>query len=300
MMLIDEGVPEPAGASSFIPLPPDWLRLLRFYEANAPDKLPAPEPWPAASMTTPLAFEKRAASGSAASGAIAIANVRFFHLDDDKRPDIVATEMRTGPVLAGLAKDGWALKPIARVAHPAHVEQVDSDKDGLQDLLVADLGSFQPADHEDGAVYWLRRTKDGTYTTVQLAKGLARTADARAADFDGDGDLDIILGIFGWRRTGGLTLLENRTRNWRSPVFVPRVLDPRNGAIHVPITDVNNDGQPDFIVLLAQQFESVLAFVNTGRLTFAPQTITRRRIPTGARRASSSSISTRTATPTSS
>ena len=59
-------------------------------------------------------------------------------------------------MLLGLAKDGHALKPIARLSHPAHIEPVDLDKDGRGDFLVADLGSFQPADHSDGAVYWLR------------------------------------------------------------------------------------------------------------------------------------------------
>ena len=47
MMLIQEGVPEPAGATSFLPLSPDWLRLWRYYDARAPEKLPEPEPWPA-------------------------------------------------------------------------------------------------------------------------------------------------------------------------------------------------------------------------------------------------------------
>ncbi len=271
MMLIQEGVPEPAGASSFIPLPPDWLPLQRYYEANAPDALPDPEPWPA--PAAPAAFDRRALRGTIASGAIAIANVRFFQIDDDGRPDLVATEMRTGPVLVGLARNGWALEPVARLAHPAHVEQVDLDRDGLQDLLVADLGSFQPADHADGAVYWLRRAKDGSYATVALATGLARMADARAADFDGDGDLDVILGIFGWRTTGSLTLLENRTKDWRTPQFVPKVIDERNGAIHVPGADLNKDGRPDFVALLAQEFESVFAFVNTGGLTFRTETI---------------------------
>ena len=34
MMLIQEGVPEPAGATSFLPLSPDWLRLWRYYDAQ--------------------------------------------------------------------------------------------------------------------------------------------------------------------------------------------------------------------------------------------------------------------------
>lgn len=271
MMLISEGVPEPAGASSFLPLPPDWLRLWRFYDAHAPERLPEPEPWPA--VSTPVGFEKLAVTGTTATGAIAISNVRLHDVDGDKRPDVLASEMRGGQVLLGLAKEQFALKPIARIAHPAHIEPVDLDKDGRGDFLVADLGSFQPADHDNGAVYWLRGRADGSYLTVPLATKLARTADARAADFDGDGDLDVIVGVFGWRTTGNVTLLENRTKDWKSPVFTPKVLDPRTGAIHVPPVDLDKDGRPDFVVLLAQQHESVVAFLNKGGLTFAPQAI---------------------------
>ena len=273
MMLIQEGVPEPAGATSFLPLSPDWLRLWRYYDAKAPEKLPDPEPWPAVSRE-PVPFEKREVSGAAATGAIAISNVRLVDVDGDKRLDLIASEMRTGPVLLGLAKDGHALRPIARLNHPAHIEPVDLDKDGRGDFLVADLGSFQPADHSDGAVYWLRGRADGSYITVVLATKLPRTSDARAADFDGDGDLDVIVGSFGWRTTGNITLLENRTTNWRAPTFIPKLIDPRSGAIHVPTIDIDKDGKPDFIALLAQQHESVIAFVGGGKdLAFTQKVI---------------------------
>jgi hypothetical protein len=273
MMLIQEGVPEPAGATSFLPLSPDWLRLWRYYDAKAPEKLPEPEPWPAVSRE-PVPFEKRPVTGAVATGAVAISNVRLFDVDGDKRLDLLASEMRTGPVLLGLAKDGHALKPIARLNHPAHIEPVDLDKDGRGDFLVADLGSFQPADHSEGAVYWLRGRADGSYVTVPLATKLPRTSDARAADFDGDGDLDVIVGSFGWRTTGNITLLENKTVDWKAPVFTPKLIDPRNGAIHVPPIDIDKDGKPDFIALLAQQHESVIAFIGSGKgLTFTPKVI---------------------------
>ena len=273
MMLIREGAPVPEGASNFIPVPREWLPVLRYYEANAPARLPDPEPWPAVSMK-PLAFERRTHAAPEGSGAIAVAHVRLLDLDGDKRLDIVASNMRAGAVLAGLARDGFAMRPIATLKHPAHIEPADLDRDGLEDLLVADLGSFLPAEHQQGSVWWLRRSKDGTYTPIVLAKGLARTADARVADFDGDQDLDVVVGVFGWRQTGNVTLLENRTSTWQAPVFEPRVLDSRTGAIHVPVVDLNKDGRPDFLTLFAQQHESVVAFINRGQgLAFSPQTL---------------------------
>jgi hypothetical protein len=273
MMLIQEGVPEPVGGSSFIPLPPDWIRLLRYYEAHAPDRLPDPEPWPPVDPAG-LTFTRHPLPAPTTTVAAAIANVRFLDLDNDGLLDVVGTDMRSGSVYAGFAKENFTLKEIAHLNHPAHIEQVDLDKDGLKDLLIADLGSFEPADHQDGAVYWLRQQKDHTYKPIVLASHLARTADARAADFDGDGDLDIIVAVFGWRKTGNITLLENRTKNWAAPTFVPKVIDPRTGSIHVPVADLNHDGKPDFVAVLAQEHETVVAFLNTGKgLEFTAQTI---------------------------
>ncbi|MPY86590.1 MAG: VCBS repeat-containing protein [Luteitalea sp.] len=273
MMLIQDGVPEPAGATNQIPLPPEWLPVLRFYESGAPEVLPTPEPWPPVSAAPP-ALEKHAITPASRDNTPAIANIRFLDVRGDGTLEIIASDMRSGDVLMIDPKPPHNVKTLATLRNPAHIEMVDLDQDGRQDLLVADLGSFQPADHENGALHWLRQEKDGTFTTTTLTEGLGRVADARAADFDQDGDLDIVAAVFGWRQTGGIVLLENQTRNWESPRFVARTLDSRTGAIHVPIADLNKDGRPDFVALFAQEHESVVAFLSSGkRLTFEKEII---------------------------
>ncbi len=278
MQLIMDGVPEPAGmkdaARAMIPLPPDMLRIQRFYEASAPVALPAHTPWPATPNAT-TGFERQSlrVEGQAGPSRPAIANVRLLDLDGRGRLQVVASDMRAGLLLAGPPVRGGTLKVIAEVPHPSHIEQVDLDKDGLQDLLVGDLGSFQPADHTSGAIVWLRRGKNGAFTPIVLADSLGRVADVRAADFDGDGDLDLVAAVFGWRRTGSLLLLENRTSDWTRPQFVAAELDRRNGAIHVPIADLNGDDKPDIVVLFAQEHETVAALINTGKGTFRTETI---------------------------
>ncbi|WP_239490036.1 VCBS repeat-containing protein [Luteitalea sp. TBR-22] len=277
MQLIMDGVPEPAGmmgaATAMIPLPPDMLRIQRFYEQGAPEALPAHTPWPAG--PSPADFDREALrlEGQPGASLPAVANVRLLDLDGDGAAEIVASDMRAGLVMAGPTSKGATLRVIAEVPHPSHIERVDLDKDGLQDLLVGDLGSFQPADHTNGAIVWLRRGKDGAYTPITLARQLGRVADVRAADFDGDGDLDLVAAVFGWRKTGSLLLLQNQTKDWKSPQFLIAELDRRHGAIHVPVTDLNADGRPDIVVLFAQEHETVAALVNAGNGTFRTETI---------------------------
>ena len=41
-------------------------------------------------------------------------------------------------------------------------------------------------------------------------------------------------------------------------------LDDRPGGIHVPIVDLNGDSKPDFLALISQHHETVVAFLNRG------------------------------------
>lgn len=73
--------------------------------------------------------------------------------------------MRSGIVYdMRLENDPVTIGELARLSNPAHAAPVDLDGDGLRDLLMADLGSFQPGDHDRGAVVWLRGRKERTYT----------------------------------------------------------------------------------------------------------------------------------------
>src|SRR5690606_781829 len=99
---------------------------------------------------------------------------------------------------------------IAVLSNPCHLEVSDFDADGREDYLAADLGSFLPEDHNRGRVVWLRPGADGSWSQTVLAEGLGRVADMRPADFDADGDLDLVVAEFGWHKTGRILLLEQR------------------------------------------------------------------------------------------
>lgn len=196
--------------------------------------------------------------------------ISHIHYDSSSQPPVVVYgDMRSGDIVEATWQDN-ALTPrvIGHVSNPARINQADLDGDGQRDWIVADLGNFLPAmDHYEGAVYWLRNMGD-EYETVLLAENLGRVADVQAADFDQDGDQDLIVAEFGWRRTGRLLLLRQVEIEAGVPQFELSVLDQRHGSMHVPIVDANGDGLMDFVVLFSQEYESIELFLNRGDAQF--------------------------------
>jgi hypothetical protein len=272
MMLIRENRPTPAGppgaVNRTIQLPQDMEQVLPFYTGRAPERLPAPEPWPGPG-DSPVRFARRSLTMPDMPGTQAVSNVRLVDFDGDNRLDVLGTDMRQGLVFVGrTASTGTALSIVASIPHPAHVTLSDVDRDGLQDLLVADLGEFFPRDHRNGAVIWLRGLGKGKFGALWL-DDWPRVADVETADFNGDGTNDLAVAAFGWRKVGQVSILENRTTSPSKPSFTNHTIDPRAGAIQIVPADLNRDGKMDFVTLLAQEHETVLAYINKGTGDFS-------------------------------
>ncbi len=274
MMLIRDGKPEPVGpigaSTRMVLLSDDLVGVLRYYQQNAPAALPAATPWPDADGH---GFAVHGFSAPGAPPLPAISHVRALDLAGNGAMQIVGSDMRQGLMVAGAASDpSGTLRVIGQVPNPANFQLFDFDADGRKDLLVADLGSFQPEDHLHGAVEWLRRTAAGRYAPFRL-EGWPRVADVEPGDFNGDGKPDLAVASFGWRKVGQLAVLENTTSDYSHPSFVTHTIDPRPGSIDAVPVDMNGDGKLDLVVLFSQQFESVVVYLNTGHFTFSPQTI---------------------------
>jgi hypothetical protein len=258
--------------------PPPIEEVVKFYEERAPEKLPlvtitqADTPPPLRLAQIHFGMPPEVAPPPA------ISNVNVGFLSDAKRPDVLVCDMRNGLVMVLKPQDpAPALKVLTReIPNPAHTEVVDLDGDGIKDILVANLGNFLPTDRRCGSVEWLRGTKDGRFVRHTLLADVGRVADVQAADFRGVGKLDLVVAAFGWNNVGEIIYLENKTTDWDHPKFEPHVLDERQGTIHVPVTRLQGQGKdrpPDFIAVISQQHETVVAFLNEGNGKFRKETI---------------------------
>jgi hypothetical protein len=257
-----------------LPLP-GFDQVVDWFRAQAPPKIVIPRHEEAAG---PAKLSFRTSDVTAAAEGLdrqpAVSFIRFGALAPGDASVLLWCNMLNGELRS--AEPGRPQSPsklLGTLANPAHVEPCDLDGDGRVDLVVADLGSFQPADHSDGKVVWLRRTAEGDWQPSVLQAGLGRVADVQPGDFDGDGDLDLVIAEFGWRKTGRILLLENRLNTGTAPDFRLQVVDSRHGTIHVPPIDLDGDGRLDFVALISQEHETVVAFLNDGAGGFRRETI---------------------------
>jgi hypothetical protein len=252
---------------------PPKEQVLRYYEDGAPLELPA-APFDQASTPAPVVFEKHPAAALPGTVAPAVSHVNLVHLFDDQRLDVLACDMHRGQVLVYRPyqpSPAWQI--LAHVPSPAHAEVVDLDGDGIKDILVANLGSPTPTDDRCGSVVWLRGKHDGSFAPHTLLANVGRVADVQAGDFRHNGKLDLVVACFGMHHTGDIRFLENQTTDWSRPKFVARTLDGRPGSIHVPVADLDGDGNLDIIALISQEHETIVTFLGDGRGNFTPKTL---------------------------
>ncbi len=247
--------------------PQEMQRVLIYYRSRSLERLPKLPPDPGPSR---IRFDPEAIGlAPSAQRPPTIANIEIVDLDRDGINDILLCDAETDQVNWIRHTDaGWRETEIARVAAPAHAALVDHNGDGHQDIVVASLGTLFPNNDPVGKVVLLINDGEGGFTPRTILEDVGRVADVQPADLDSDGDIDYAVAVFGHLK-GGIGWL----RQEEGGSYTYSWLYELPGGIHVPIADVNLDGNLDIVGLVAQAREEVIAFLGDGQGGFTQEYI---------------------------
>lgn len=195
-----------------------------------------------------------------------ISNVSVADLDDDGLEDIIVCDAKNNFVSwirqdpSGNFTENIIVNDLVA---PAHASVIDFDRDGDNDILLAVLGLLFPSNDKIGSVVILENDGQNNLTKHIVVDKIARVSDVRAGDLDGDGDMDLAVVQFGYD-DGETRWIEN-LGNWN---FRSHILQNLSGPINVEITDIDQDGDPDLVSLVSQEWEEIYCFINDGKGNF--------------------------------
>jgi hypothetical protein len=198
-----------------------------------------------------------------------ISNIEAVDLDGDGLMDIIVCDCKSNSVNwirqfpAGVYTETVLADGLNA---PAHVQVIDFDKDGHNDILVAVLGLLFPSNDKIGSVVILQNDGTNHFIKHVVVDKIARVSDVRAGDLDGDGDLDLAVAQFGYD-DGETRWIEN-LGNWK---FKSHILQNLSGPINVILDDIDKDGDLDIISLVSQEWEEIYCFINDGKGNFTPK-----------------------------
>ncbi len=194
-----------------------------------------------------------------------VVNVNKINLSDKKNAQFLIADADSNQVsLLTRQQNNWHEQVVTNIKVPSHTEVIDYDLDGDKDILIAALGLIPPSPALAGQIVLLRQNEKGQFQQELLLDGVGRITDARAADLDNDGDLDIAVAVFGGGNVGEVSWLENKGKGQ----LVKHDIISASGALNVSIVDLNNDGKLDIVSLFAQEYEMVLGLINQGKGQF--------------------------------
>ncbi|MCB1120388.1 MAG: VCBS repeat-containing protein [Verrucomicrobiae bacterium] len=205
--------------------------------------------------------------GNPVEGLPWITDLHIADLDQDGLKDVIAAEGKLNQILwiRQVTLNHYEEKVIGQpVRGPAHIKTADLDQDGDLDVLVAGMGIVTPNNDSIGSVVVLENNGQNHFTNRVLLEDTYRVTYVEAGDLDGDGDSDLVVGQFGYYQ-GEVRWME-QTAPWK---FESHSLLDLPGTIHVPIVDVDQDGDKDLLALVSQNWENIYRFENNGKGEFS-------------------------------
>jgi len=244
-------------------------QIRAYYMAHSPPEFPRiPDDY----QDTGLEFETLSVGLASPGDRPEVSSLRFVDLDGDGAEDdiIITDNLLSSVSWLRLEQGEWVESILGEFSAPVNTFPLDYNGDGHLDLVVSRMGIMRPNDELIGELHILQANGDGTFQSRRILEGVPRITDCAPADYDGDGDIDFVIAMFGWRKTGAIGYLEQVGPDQfalSTPVTI-------NGVMRVIANDSNGDGRPDFLALLSQQHEAVMQFENQGNGLFRSKLVT--------------------------
>ncbi|HWJ27457.1 MAG TPA: VCBS repeat-containing protein [Flavisolibacter sp.] len=134
-------------------------------------------------------------------------------------------------------------------------------------MYVLTMGVMYPSDEKKGKLLSINSITKKSFTVID---SLQRPVYADYADLNNDSLQDIVICEFG-NLNGQLSWFENRGNN----KYLKHTLRALPGAIHTQIADMNGDGKPDIVALMAQGDEGIFIYFNKGNGQFEEKRVLR-------------------------
>lgn len=231
----------------------DWIKIKNYILKNAPDEL----------SNHPVKLEAK----------------EFFEIETPKArisppmSTMVQYESGSGLIYHGDVKKDYStinifdadLAPVQSLGIRSPAVRIEEKNNDLWALL---MGSFTSTDAPSGSVAKFSKTNGSEeYNTLKtVIEGLQRPVDMAFADFDNDGDEDVVIAQFGnW--AGRLEWFENIGEEQ----YKRHLLFQKTGSSKVVAEDLDDDGLTDILVMVAQGDESIYALINQGAGKFNSQ-----------------------------
>jgi len=128
------------------------------------------------------------------------------------------------------------------------------------------IGILSPTDIPRGKLEIVKKRKD----PITIIGNLRRPVQATYADLNNDNREDVIISEFGFRQ-GSLSWYENTGDG----AYVKHILRALPGATRTEVYDFNKDGRPDIAALMAQGDEGVFIYYNEGNGQFREERVIR-------------------------
>jgi len=144
--------------------------------------------------------------------------------------------------------------------NPKHVIAADFNGDGVADLAVGSFGNF--SNNQGGNIAIFVGNGDGTFTAGPIINTVVTPVDMYAADFNGDGKMDLAVGDVTDNRIA--VLLGNGNGTFQAPAFYPVAGSPQS----IVAADFNGDGHLDLAV--ANYAGSISVLLGSANGTFQP------------------------------